>query len=176
MGDNFETNEAFIELLQADVRKVLITFSHEEILKCMENFHPFLIKVVESFLSERKQKTKYKNQLSNTTTLTCGISQGTKLGPTLFLLLCNMIATWHKVRRQFNNDSTTEAERNPRPTGNGNETRVRFLSKKFTINRMKSEIIRISFLKPRVPDLHEEGIPVAQKLRILVVIFNDRLT
>ena len=67
-------------------------------------FLPF--KTAESFLSEQKQKTKYKNELSNTTTLTCGIPQGTKLGPTLFLLLCNMIATWHKDRAKFADDLT----------------------------------------------------------------------
>jgi len=113
MVAHLETNEAFVEHVQADVRKTFDTSSHEEILKCKQGFHPFLLKIVENFLSERKQKTKYKNELSNTTTLTYGIPQGTKLGPTLFLLLCNMIATWHKdcaVCRRLNNDSTTEAE------------------------------------------------------------------
>ncbi|KAK2717666.1 hypothetical protein QYM36_006443 [Artemia franciscana] len=105
----------FEAMVNADVRKAFDTSSHEEIFKCKEGFHPFLIKIVESFLSERKQKTKYKNHPPNTTTLTCGIPQGTKQGPTLFLLLCNMMATWHKDRTKF----ATEAERNPRPTGNG---------------------------------------------------------
>ena len=113
-------------MVNADVRKAFDTSSHEEILKCKEGFHPFLIKIVESFLSERKQKTKYKNNPPNTTTLTCGIPQGTKLGPTLFLLLCNMMATWHKNCTK----SATEAERNPRPTGNDNKTGARFFSKK----------------------------------------------
>ena len=36
--------------------------------------------------------------------------------------------------------------------------------------------MRISFLKYRVPDLPELGIPVVQKMRILGVIFSDRLT
>ena len=142
MVAHLETSEVFVELLQADVSKTFDTSSLEEILKCMEGFYPFLIKIVESFLSERKRKTKYRNELSNTTTLTWVIPQGTKLDPTLFLLLCNMIATWHKVRRRLNNDST--AEPSPRPTGNGNETRaIFFRQKKFTINRTKSEIIRI---------------------------------
>ncbi|KAK2702146.1 hypothetical protein QYM36_019276 [Artemia franciscana] len=66
-------------MVNADVRKAFDTSSHEEILKCKEGFHPFLIKIVESFLSERKQKTKYKNNPPNTTTLTFGIPQGTKL-------------------------------------------------------------------------------------------------
>ena len=70
----------------------------------MEGFHPFLIKIVESFLSERKKKTKCKNELSNMTILTCDIPQGTKIGPTLFLLLYNMIATWHKDRAKFADD------------------------------------------------------------------------
>ena len=53
-------------------------------------------------------------------------NQETKLGFALFFLLCNMIATWHKVCRRLNNDSTTEAEQNLRPTGHGNETGARF--------------------------------------------------
>ena len=106
MVAHLETNQAFVELLQADVRKAFDTSSHEEILKCMEGFHPFLIKIVENFLSERKQKNKYKNELSNTTTITCGIPQGTMLGPTLLLSLCNIIATWHKDRAKFTDDLT----------------------------------------------------------------------
>ena len=93
MVAHLETNEGFVEFLQADIRKAFDTSRHEEILKGMEGFHPFLIKIVESFLSERKQKTKYKNELSNTTTQTCRIPQEAKLGHTLLLLLCNMIAT-----------------------------------------------------------------------------------
>jgi len=94
MVAHLEKNKAFVELQQVDVRKAFDTSSHEEILKHMEGFHSFLIKIVESFLSERKQKTKYENELSNITTQTCGIPQGTKL----FSLLCKMMATWHKDR------------------------------------------------------------------------------
>ena len=36
--------------------------------------------------------------------------------------------------------------------------------------------MKISFLKHMVPDLSEVGIPVVQKMRIVGVIFNDRLT
>ena len=51
-----------------------------------------------------------------------------------------------------------------------------FSAKELTINGTKSEIMRISFLKPRLQDLPEVGIPVVQKMRILGAIFNDRLT
>jgi len=48
-----------------------------------------------------------------------------------------------------------------------------FSAKKLTINRTKSEIIRISFVKHRVTDLPEVGVLVVQKMKILGVIFND---
>ena len=48
--------------------------------------------------------------------------------------------------------------------------------KKKTINRTKSQIMKISLLNHRVPDLPEVGIPVVQKMRILDVIFSDTLT
>jgi len=48
-----------------------------------------------------------------------------------------------------------------------------FSAKKLTINRTKSEIMRISFLKHRVIDLPEVGVLIVQKMKILGVIFND---
>ena len=91
-----------------------------------------------------------------------------------------MIATWHKDRVKFAHDLTLIVLQKQNEILDLQEMVTRlgrdFSAIKLTINRTKLEIMRISFLKHRVPDLPEVGIPVVQKMRILGVIFNDRLT
>lgn len=177
---HLEVDEAFVDLLQGDVRKAFDTSSHEEILQSMTNFHEFLRKIVESFLSKRKQKTRYKGELSDSTDLTCGIPQGTKIGPTLFLLLCNTIAKWHRDRAKFADDLTMMLLQRLCEILNLEEMVVKlerdYLERKLSINRTKSAIMRISFLKHSVPALPDVGIPAVHKMKILGVIFNDKLT
>ena len=42
-----------------------------------------------SYLSGRKQVCKINNEISNTANITCGVPQGSNLGPLLFLVYIN---------------------------------------------------------------------------------------
>ncbi|CAH1246075.1 Hypp7649 [Branchiostoma lanceolatum] len=50
---------------------------------------PSLVPWVSSFLSGRRQRVRYQGAVSDWVTLTCGVPQGTKLGPLVFLALVN---------------------------------------------------------------------------------------
>ncbi|XP_078597693.1 uncharacterized protein LOC144873871 [Branchiostoma floridae x Branchiostoma japonicum] len=50
---------------------------------------PSVVPWIISFLTERRQRVKYQGEVSEWQTLTCGVPQGTKLGPLIFLVLVN---------------------------------------------------------------------------------------
>ena len=54
-----------------------------------------------SYLSNRKQYVSYKNVSSNIKTISCGVPQGSILGPVLFLLYMNDIANVCKYTMPF---------------------------------------------------------------------------
>ena len=47
-----------------------------------------------SYLSGRKQVCKINNKISNAANITCGVPQGSNLGPLIFLVYINDLANW----------------------------------------------------------------------------------
>ena len=102
--EHLENKDAFVEILQADLEKAFDKSSHPDILESMTDFRPFLIRIVYSFLHGRQQCVSADGVQSDFLEVFCGIPQGTKTGPVLFLILCNKIATWHENRAKFADD------------------------------------------------------------------------
>ena len=74
-----------------DLKKAFDTIDHQIILQKLENYgikHNSL-KWFESYLTGRAQKCKVNDRLSGSTSVTCGIPQGSNLGPLLFLIYIN---------------------------------------------------------------------------------------
>ncbi len=78
-------------VLLLDYRKAFDLIDHNILLNKLQvlGVPPFLLKWISSFLSNRLQRVKVGNSLSEWGTLNGGVPQGTKLGPVLFLCMIN---------------------------------------------------------------------------------------
>lgn len=90
-------NEKFKTLIiYLDLAKAFDTVSHRILLQKLEKMgiRGIALKLFENYLSNRHQATIVNGTLSDLKLITCGIPQGTVLGPTLFLIyineLCNI--------------------------------------------------------------------------------------
>ena len=75
-----------------DITKAFDTVNHDVLLHKMENFYGFrglALKLIQSYLSNRKQYTKMENCKSDLTKIEYGVPQGSSLGPLLVLLYIN---------------------------------------------------------------------------------------
>jgi hypothetical protein len=73
-----------------DVRKAFDSINHEILLDKMHNFFGITgtqLKCFESYLNIRVQQCLIHGQLSSPKTITCGVPQGSIMGPLLFLFI-----------------------------------------------------------------------------------------
>ena len=76
-----------------DLKKAFDTVNHSILLSKLYSYgvKGIAYELLSSYLENRTQKCAVKGVLSKSCTWTCGISQGTKLGPLLFLLYINVL-------------------------------------------------------------------------------------
>ena len=75
-----------------DLTKAFDTVNDDVLQHKMKNFYGFqglALKLIQSYLSSRKQYTKMENCMSDLTKIEYGVPQGSSLGPLLFLLYIN---------------------------------------------------------------------------------------
>ena len=75
-----------------DLTKAFDSVNHDVLLHKMENFYGFrglALKLMRSYLSNRRQSTKMKMCKSELLNIEYGVPQGSSLGPLLFLLCIN---------------------------------------------------------------------------------------
>jgi len=88
---NFIDDKNYVICVMIDIKKAFDSLNHKILLEELLNygFRGNVIKLLESYLSNRYQYVFYNGQTSTSRKITTGIPQGSILGPLLFLLYIN---------------------------------------------------------------------------------------
>ncbi len=105
---NLEKRKTSLALAFIDFRKAFDLVDHTTIInKALKlGLHPHLVSWLADFLSNRRQAVRYQGSTSTFQDLTCGVPQGTKMGPLCFLILINDALEDTPYRWKYVDDST----------------------------------------------------------------------
>ena len=84
---------AQIDVIYTDIDKAFDTVNHSLLLNKLQHLgiHSALLAWIQSYLSDRKQFVKLSGLISKPINVCSGVSQGSHLGPLLFILFINYI-------------------------------------------------------------------------------------
>ena len=151
-------------------------------LGCRTSLLPFIT----SFLTGRQQCTRYSHATSTWLPTTCGVPQGTCIGPVIFLALINSLLQNSSSKAKFVDDvtvytvaKTTDLHRNPLQqliTTINNQCQIL----KLIPNPNKCEMVNISFSRQAVtfPDVQLDAniIPCVDTVKVVGLTINSNLT
>ena len=96
-----------------DIKKAFDTVNHDILLKKLEMYGlgDLALALLRSYLTDRTQKCQLQDMLSKQRKITCGIPQGSILGPLLFTLYINDLPNClkHTTPRMFADDTSLTA-------------------------------------------------------------------
>ena len=136
-------------VLFLDLKKAFDTVDHSILISklAVYGIGGASIEWLKSYLSERNQKCFLNGSLSNNCVLSCGIPQGTILGPLLFLLYINDLPNClsHSQPRMYADDTHLTLAGNIELTLNKDLASVSewLIANKLTLNKSKTEFMLI---------------------------------
>ena len=138
------------------------------------------------FLSDRRQVVRFRGKTSTPLPLTCGVPQGTKMGPLCFLLLINDAMLDTPSRWKYVDDTTLGVTlNNSNPDYTQLQTLLDTLHKwttdnHVTINTTKSTIMHINTsttpVQPPQTSIGTSSLQVVQSAKLLGVTLDHKLT
>ena len=146
---------------------------------------PALLTWICSFLTSRKQVVKCSGDISNTTELTCGLPQGTLLGPLLFLVLVNDALITETNRWKYVDDISVvdlfQSHKNS--TIQNSVSSLAFWAKNnsMQLNGSKTKLLQFNFSRSSLPAMplpiiDGVSINVVKEAQVLGLWINSSLT
>ena len=184
---NLEERKTSVALAFIDFRKAFDLVDHTIIInKAIDiGLHPYLVSWLTDFLSGRRQAVRYQGSVSTFQHLTCGVPQGTKMGPLCFLILINDALTDTQFHWKYVDDSTVGIKiNNSSPDYRHLQNILDRLqtwteTNNVTINHNKTVVMHISKSKTEVPPpqvtVGPNQLQVVKATKLLGVTLDDSL-
>ena len=183
-----EQRDTVAQLCLIDFKKAFDNVDHSVAvaqlyhLGCRTSLLPFIT----SFLTDRQQCTQYSGEISEKLSITCGVPQGTCIGPVIFLAVINSLLLHSPNKVKFVDDitaytvtKTTDLQENPLQE-QLTTAHLQCEQLKLIPNPNKCELLNISFLRKEVafPSVHlcNNNIPTVNTAKVVGLIINSSLT
>ena len=183
----------FGSLTLIDFRKAFDFVDHSVVIAelvnmgCRASILPFIC----SFLTGRRHRVRYRGAISEWASITCGVPQGTRIGPIVFMALVNRISSDVEFRAKFVDDLVLLhlfriCLKDHLPILYPQQANLDTLSEQCTERGMVANPAKCEVLYPLLPQrqplvlpdlqLCGEPLPVVESVKLLRVHINSQLT